>query len=154
MTKILVPIDTIEHDYTLNAVREAIAIAKGAGAETELTFMHAEYVEADLPKPERERLVKAKEEEMEEEFSIIKEECQREGVSNVKTLVREGRPPEEIVKVAEEGGFDLLVMGSGRLHDQSVKGKIKRFLYGSAAEEVIHEAPCSILIAKSAGARR
>lgn len=148
MIKVLVPVDTIEYDYTLNAVREAVELAKSDDRETKLTFLHVAHVEADRPKPERKRLVREREEKMEEEFSIIMEECRKKSVRNAKTLVREGRAPEEIVKVAKEGGFDLIVMGSGKIHDPSVKGKIKRFLYGSTTEAVIHETPCSILISK------
>lgn len=149
MTKILVPIDSVENDYTLNAVREAIDLASKMKEEgAELTFLHVEYVEIDLPKDERERLVKAKREEMQEEFEIIKEECQKEGISGIKTMVREGKADEEIVEIAEGGGYDLIVMGSGRIHDRSMTGRMEQFLYGSITEKVIHETPCSILITR------
>lgn len=146
--KILVPIDTIEHAYTYNAMKEAIDLASGANNDRQLAFLHVEYVEADLPRDERKRLVKAREAEMEEEFKIIREECERCGVERVDTLVKEGRPHEEIVKHAEEEHFDLIIIGPGKLHDRSMMGRIERFLYGSVTEAVLHGSPCSVLIVR------
>lgn len=148
LEKILVPVDTIENSYTYEAVKKSIDFVKGWKKEPELVFFHVEYIESDLTEKESERILSAKEEEMEEEFKIIREECEKAGLTNVTTKFVEGKDYEEIVKMAEEN-FELIIMGSGKLHDRNVRGRIKKFLYGSVAEKVIHETPCSVLICRS-----
>jgi len=43
---------------------------------------------------------------------------------------------------------DIVVMGSGKLHDRSMSGRVQKFVYGSVTEEVLHKAPCSILVSR------
>ncbi len=54
-------------------------------------------------------------------------------------LLRKGRPGEEIVRAAEEGGFDLIVMAT-----QGETGW-RRFFVGSVASDVVRRAPCPVL---------
>jgi nucleotide-binding universal stress UspA family protein len=56
--------------------------------------------------------------------------------------VAEGRPDEAIVKLAEDVGADLIVMGS---HGRTGLSKI---LLGSVAERVIGQADCAVLVVK------
>ncbi len=57
----------------------------------------------------------------------------------VETMIRRGDVPEEIIKVAEEKGVDLIVMGThGR------KG-LEKVLLGSVAERVVKGAPCPVM---------
>ena len=53
-----------------------------------------------------------------------------------------GHPASEIVRVAEEDGCDLIVLGSKGL------SSIKAFLLGSVADTVVHHAHCPVLIVK------
>ena len=54
-----------------------------------------------------------------------------------------GHPATEIARVAKEGGFDLIVMGThGR------RG-LRRLVLGSVAEEVVRSAPCSVLTVRN-----
>jgi nucleotide-binding universal stress UspA family protein len=55
-----------------------------------------------------------------------------------RTVVR-GKPSREIVRVAEEEGADLIVMG---VHGHGV---IDRMLFGSTTHHVVREAPCPVL---------
>ena len=59
-----------------------------------------------------------------------------------------GDPVGEIVRVAEEGGYDLIVAGSrGR-------NTVGELLLGSVSNAVVHQAPCPVLVAsKDASAR-
>jgi nucleotide-binding universal stress UspA family protein len=61
----------------------------------------------------------------------------------VRTRIRAGHPAEEIVREAEEGAYNLVVVGD-RQHPQLVT----RFLLGSTAERVVEHAPCPVVIAK------
>ncbi|MBI4814402.1 MAG: universal stress protein, partial [Methanobacterium sp.] len=49
---------------------------------------------------------------------------------------------DEIVKVAEDEGVDLIVLGTG-------KNIVDKRLLGSVSEKVVHSAPCTILLVKT-----
>jgi len=51
-----------------------------------------------------------------------------------------GVPSDKIVRVAEKGNHDLIILGSRGL------GTVKRFLLGSVSDDVAHKAKCSVLI--------
>jgi nucleotide-binding universal stress UspA family protein len=53
-----------------------------------------------------------------------------------------GDPAIEICRVAEEGRFDLVVIGSHGL------GFLKRVLLGSVSHYVLHHAPCPVLLVR------
>jgi nucleotide-binding universal stress UspA family protein len=55
-----------------------------------------------------------------------------------RTVVR-GKPSTEIVRIAEEEGTDLIVMG---VHGHGV---VDRMLFGSTTHHVVREAPCPVL---------
>jgi nucleotide-binding universal stress UspA family protein len=57
--------------------------------------------------------------------------------------VVEGRPDEAIVKIAEDVGADLIVMGS---HGRT---GLKKIMLGSVVERVIGQAGCPVLVVKS-----
>lgn len=62
--------------------------------------------------------------------------------NNEKPIVAEGRPAEEILAQVREKTIDLVVMGS------RTSGSLKRLLLGSTSEQVLREAPCSVLIVR------
>jgi nucleotide-binding universal stress UspA family protein len=61
----------------------------------------------------------------------------------VKTKVRVGYPAEEIIREAEEGTYDLVVVGERQRQDL-----VTRFLLGSTAHRVVEHAPCPVIVAK------
>ena len=63
------------------------------------------------------------------------------GLTVSKKLVQ-GRAADKIVETANEGAFDLIVIGSRGL------GGIKGFVLGSISDRVADEAPCPVLIVK------
>ena len=67
------------------------------------------------------------------------EELEREGIQ-CSTLVDEGNPAHVLVRLAEECGADLLVIGN--------KGMRRRVL-GSVPNTVTHRAPCAVLVVKT-----
>ncbi len=62
---------------------------------------------------------------------------------NVDTRVRVGHPAEEIVSEAEEGEYDVVVIG-----DKEHRGLVTRFFLGSTAVRVVEHAPCPVIIVK------
>ena len=61
----------------------------------------------------------------------------------VRTQVRVGHPATEIVCEAEEGGYDLVIVGDGPR-----RNLMTRFLHGSTAVRVVEHAPCPVILAK------
>lgn len=61
----------------------------------------------------------------------------------IQAKIRVGHPAEEIIREAEEGAYDLVVVGERQHH-----GLVTRFILGSTAERVVEHAPCPVIIAK------
>jgi len=59
------------------------------------------------------------------------------------TRIRLGHPAEEIIREAEEGSYNLVIIGERQRPDS-----VTRFLLGSTAERVVEHAPCPVVIAK------
>jgi nucleotide-binding universal stress UspA family protein len=64
------------------------------------------------------------------------------GGPGVRTVLREGRPAEEILKVAEEEGVDLILLG------YNGKKGLNRLISGSVGREVKKRAKVPVLVAK------
>lgn len=61
------------------------------------------------------------------------------GATDVDAVLLQGRASPEIIRVAHDGNFDLIVMGT---HGRS---GVDRVLIGSVAERVVRRAPCPVL---------
>jgi len=61
----------------------------------------------------------------------------------VRTRIRIGHPAEEVIREAEEGGYDLVIVGDRQHHN-----RVTRFFLGSTAQRVVEYAPCPVIIAK------
>jgi nucleotide-binding universal stress UspA family protein len=72
-------------------------------------------------------------------LSRAEEDLRKEGIE-VSTRIDDGDPAEVLVRLAEECGADLLVVGN--------KGMERRVL-GSVPNTVTHKAPCSVLVVKT-----
>jgi nucleotide-binding universal stress UspA family protein len=64
-------------------------------------------------------------------------------VPQARTKIRVGQPAEEIIREAEEEGYNLILIGERQHHHL-----MTRFLLGSTAERVVTHAPCPVIIAK------
>ena len=60
----------------------------------------------------------------------------------VSTELREGTPPTEIVAAAQEGSFDIVIVGHGG------ESRVREMFLGGTSERVAHLAPCAVLIVK------
>ena len=59
---------------------------------------------------------------------------------DVNSVILKGKPAEEIIRYAEEGDFDLIVM------EHTSRSKVSQLLLGSIPEKVARNASCSVLI--------
>ncbi len=66
----------------------------------------------------------------------------REAGIEAKPKVRFGNPPSEILFEAEEGGYDMIAMGS---HGRGILGN---FLLGSVSNRIVHHAKCPVVIVR------
>jgi nucleotide-binding universal stress UspA family protein len=64
-------------------------------------------------------------------------------VPTIQPQVRIGHAAEEIIREAEEGAYDLVIVGERQHHDL-----VTRFLLGSTAVRIVEHAPCPVIIAK------
>jgi nucleotide-binding universal stress UspA family protein len=152
--KILVALDGSEH--SLRALDDAIQVAKKFHGK--ITLMHVYSVTVApvmVPEPstltpsgmpvvtaaEVSKIVEATRKVGNRILADAAEKAKAEKLQ-VKTMLKEGNTVQEIVRVAEEGKFDLIVMG--------VRGisKIRELLLGSVSEGVIRHAHCPVMVVK------
>jgi nucleotide-binding universal stress UspA family protein len=76
-------------------------------------------------------------------LNFFKKELESSGLINVRTILREGIPAEEIIKVAEEQNVDLIIVG-----DNGKRGLL-RLITGCVSKEVEKNASVPVLVGKT-----
>jgi nucleotide-binding universal stress UspA family protein len=134
--KILVAIDG--SDAAMHAVRTAVTIAKGLQAE--LTLAHdvpPTFVPPEVPfgvQPWTEEAVKLGE-------KLLEQAAAEAGVTVARLNVT-GSPAERLSDLAEQGNFDLVVVGS------KGRGAVSRMLIGSVTDRLVHICKRPILVVR------
>ena len=122
------------------AVKEATEIAKRFGADLVLLSAYKDSRGPPEPDPDVELQWAANSAaRMRSILERIEGDLKLQGVA-CKTLSDQGDPGEVLVRLAEECGADLLVIGN--------KG-MKRRVLGSVPNTVTHKAGCSVLVVKT-----
>lgn len=152
--KILVPLDGSEH--SAKALEIAIQIAKEFNGR--LTLIHAYSLSIQpiiMPEPtalsysavppltaaEISRVVEATRKVGDKILEEGEGKAAAEAVQVERILV-EGHAVQEIVRVAKEYSFDLIVIGARGI------SHIREILLGSVSDGVSHHAPCPVLVVK------
>jgi nucleotide-binding universal stress UspA family protein len=152
--KILVPLDGSEHSD--RALVTALQIARNF--KSEITLLHVYSVTVTpvvIPEPttlnptgvpiatsaEVSKMVDAARDAGKKILADGEQKVRAENVP-VETSLREGNSPQEIVKAAKEGQFDLIVIGARGIH------RLRDLLMGSVTEGVVKHASCSVLVVK------
>ena len=132
-------------DSSREAVEYALGLAERLGAEVELVhvFERPMYFEVGVShnlqlRHNVEQWIRDLREEADKRLSATAEELQRRK-PGVRAVLREGAPVEQIVKAAQEGQADLIVIGT---HGRT---GLPHVLLGSVAERVVRYAPCAVL---------
>lgn len=148
--KILVGVDGSEPSK--KALAEAAKIAKGclsdevtvllvSDPQNDFSFFPYEYASADLME-NYQNILEEHEKEAKKVLLSSKKFLEEQNVK-VRTLLKSGHPASTIVKVAEEEGFDMVVLGSRGF------GGLKKLLLGSVSNAVVQEIKdCNVLIVK------
>jgi len=152
--KILVPLDGSEHSQ--RALETAIEIAKKFGSHMVLLHVYSVTVTPVIvPEPttvtpagvpvatsgEVAKMVDAARNVGSEILGEGKRNVETEGIE-VDTILKEGNSVQEIVKLAREGQFSLVVVGARGIH------RIRELLMGSVSEGVAKNSPCPVLVVK------
>jgi len=153
--KILACTDGSEHSQ--KALEAAAAIAEGPNVEeVAIIFVYDHRHDSANPiifegrsyqqiEQQKETFEKMKEEHKKERKKILKEALKLFKGKDVKTrsIYKEGHPSHAITKVAQEEGFDIIVIGS-----EGLSG-LKKIFLGSISNAVLQEAKnCSVLLVK------
>ena len=76
-------------------------------------------------------------------LNFYRKELENGGLVSIKTVVRAGVASEEILKIAQEEGVDLIVTG------YNGKSFMQRMVAGSISKDIEKNAPVPVLVAKS-----
>jgi nucleotide-binding universal stress UspA family protein len=134
--KVLVATDGSEH--SMKAVQKALEMAQKEGAQ--VTLMSVAYFSKDdfddMPPNIQDKL------EAQAAAALKKAKAVFEAQKIPMEAVLEAGvvPANNILKRAQEGNYDLLLIGSAGLTG------IKRALMGSTAAKVVAQAPCSVMV--------
>jgi nucleotide-binding universal stress UspA family protein len=151
--KILVPLDGSEH--SLKALDVAIQTAKRFGGKITLVHVYSvvaissmvpepSMATAGIPvmtAPDISKLIEATQKVGNR---ILEDGEQRVKAAKVEVnkLLEEGHTVQEIIRVAKEGDFELIVMGARGI------SRIREMLLGSVSDGVIHHVACPVLVVK------
>ena len=150
--KILVCTDGSKHSQ--KALEEASKIAGGCNAD-EVAIIHVYDNPSTLSyfrggegyavtQEDTERFRELDKQHKEERKKILTEALKTFAKNNIKasTIYKEGHPSEVITRVASEGEFDMIVIGSRGM------GGLKKLFLGSVSSAVVYEATASVLTVK------
>ena len=147
------PVKNIEHFLVnlpttdwLGVIEYAIFLAKKFGARLYVVdVVHDPFGIAgwNLPMPSLEKEFQQIVAEARDRLQAIVEKERARGFV-IETLVREGDPVEQIVKVIEEKQIDVLVMPA---HEEE---RIEDLMFGGLYRKLVRKMPCSILLVQRA----
>ena len=149
--KILVGIDLHQGDRvsgdelcpeSLTAFTEAIDLAiHSGGSVTFCSALNISAQTASLINQDPQNLLKTVEDFAASALDQIVADATAKGVAADK-VVRFGHPGDELAKLAGEGHYDLVIVGTRS------RNKATRLLFGSTAQKVMRAAPCAVWVVK------
>ena len=136
--KVLVATDGSEH--SMKAVARALELAEKQAAQVTLisvAYFGADYLE-EMPPNIREKL----EDEARDALKKAKAMFDAKGLK-AETVIETGLVPANlIIRQAQEGKFDRIIMGSTGLN------ALEKIMMGSTAAKVVAHAPCEVTIVR------
>ena len=136
--RILVPTDLTPNSE--KAVQYGLTLAQRFGAHLTLLYAFKETYAGQYARgPSAYNSSLAEREACREALEAAGEKV-RERYPDCSTLFGYGEPNEEILKAAREGQFDLIVISTHHYN------WLTRLAFGSDADQILHQAPCPILV--------
>ncbi len=130
--------------YCKGTIHTAVSLAEKYNAELfvihviDTSLMHGWNLPMQSYEEERKKYVDQIKAELN---SIINRE--KKSDLTVKTMVKQGEPVEEILKVIEKEKIDLIILRANR------ESRFEHFLVGGSNDEIIRKMPCSIYLLKN-----
>jgi nucleotide-binding universal stress UspA family protein len=134
-----------------HASRMAVELSRALGSELHVTYVEPipdplAWPESAILNPEDKAQIRERaEENARERLTREAERIKGMGGRVAEAHARSGRPDAEIVRLAEELGSGLVIVGSRGL------GSLKRALLGSVSGSVVRHAPASVLVVRDGG---
>lgn len=141
MKKILVPID--ESTHSRKALEKAKEIASAMGSDITILNVFNPIIIASSS-PTTGYYKEARENAINRSNVLLRDalESLRDFKGHAETRSMSGDPAEEIINLAKEGDYDLVIMGSRGM------GTFSRALLGSVSDKVVHHIKKSVMIVK------
>jgi len=144
IAKVLVPADGSEP--SILAARYAAYLATKTDCKVTLLYVveptRLPYSIARFSDEKQHELEAAMEEAGKSILRLTQKELVDAGIA-ADIIMQKGRPGDIICSVAEEDKYDLIIIGS------TGYGGVSRILLGSVSQEVLHTAPCPVLVVKA-----
>ena len=130
-------------ENTLRAISYGIELAKLSGATVHALYVIDMTSFSSIPMDAGwEEMYNILREEGEKAISVVKERGKVSGVE-VREMILEGHPNNEIIDFAEKNNVDLIVVGT------LGKTGLDRFLMGSVADKVVRGSKVPVLVVRS-----
>lgn len=127
------------------AARAAVDLSNKTGAELHVVHAWLNILPTAYPAMFAESHAHLYEEEARKQLDAEVKRVRESGGTVEAVHLREGRPPDEIVALADELAVDLIVVGSRGA------GPVKRLATGSVSEGVVALASCPVLVMRGEG---
>jgi nucleotide-binding universal stress UspA family protein len=133
------------------ATQAAIELSKATGSEVHVLYVQPSAGELigphTYPADRRESLLEQAERDARKFLDEQAERIGSEGASVAETHLRTGRADKEVVRISEELGVGMIVLGSRGL------GAVSRALMGSVSDSVVRHAHCPVFVVRADEAR-
>jgi universal stress protein A len=123
------------------AMEKAAELASRPAGELALVHVVGESSPRDARLPYRSEVSHAAG-DVARELEVWRHAAERIAGSRVSASLLTGMPVDELVRFAREGRFDVIVIGTPGIHG------CERLVFGSVAEGVVRNAPCSVVMAR------
>jgi nucleotide-binding universal stress UspA family protein len=130
--------------YCRKAVHYGVSLSQKYGAELLVVHVVHDPIFSggwNLPLPSLEEEYRRTLKDAKDELDTTIDLEKKKGMA-IKTLIREGEPTKEILKLIEAEAIDLVILLA---HEE---GHLEHFLFGRSNEELVRRMPCSILMVK------
>jgi nucleotide-binding universal stress UspA family protein len=132
-------------EYMDDLIEHTVDLLHGRDAEVICVYVVETSVPFLTPKKVKEMMIEELTERGKEILVDMEKALTGSNYPNIKFkgLLMEGSPADEIVKTAEKENVDVIVLGTG-------KSIVDKHLLGSVSEKIVHHAPCTIHLVRTA----
>jgi nucleotide-binding universal stress UspA family protein len=132
-------------EYMDDLIEHTVDLLHGRDAEVICVYVVETSVPFLTPKKVKEMMIEELTERGKEILVDMEKALTGPDYPNIqfKGLLMEGSPADEIVKTAEKENVDVIVLGTG-------KSIVDKHLLGSVSEKIVHHAPCTIHLVRTA----